>query len=28
MEAINARLILLEGFGGIEGVYFSSFIIQ
>ena len=28
MEAMNARLIMLEGFGGIEGVYFSSFIIQ
>ena len=28
MEAMNARLVSLEGFGGIEGVYFSTFIIQ
>lgn len=27
-EAVNARLMALEGFGGIEGVYFTSFVLQ
>lgn len=27
-DAINARLEALEGFGGIEGVYFPSFVMQ
>lgn len=27
-EAINVKLDELEGFGGIEGVYFSSFVLQ
>jgi flagellar protein FliL len=27
-DAINARLEALEGFGGIEGVYFPSFVVQ
>jgi flagellar FliL protein len=27
-DAINARLISLEGFGGIEGVFFTSFVLQ
>ena len=27
-ESINAKLEELEGFGGIEGVYFSSFVLQ
>lgn len=27
-DAINARLEALEGFGGIEGVYFPSFVLQ
>lgn len=27
-EAINARLEALEGFGGIEGVFFPSFVVQ
>lgn len=27
-EAINTRLETLEGFGGIEGVYFPSFVLQ
>ena len=27
-EAINAKLVMLEGFGGIENVHFTSFVIQ
>tara|TARA_B100000963_G_scaffold208876_1_gene181925 strand:- start:4349 stop:4924 length:576 start_codon:yes stop_codon:yes gene_type:complete len=27
-DAINARLEELEGFGGVEGVYFTSFVLQ
>lgn len=27
-DAINARLEMLEGFGGVEGVYFPSFVVQ
>lgn len=27
-DAINARLEALEGFGGVEGVYFPSFVVQ
>ncbi|CRK76124.1 flagellar basal body-associated protein FliL [Nereida ignava] len=27
-EAINAKLVLLEGFGGIENVHFTSFMLQ
>lgn len=27
-EAINAKLLELEGFGGVEGVHFTSFILQ
>ena len=27
-DAINAKLEQLEGFGGIEGVHFTSFILQ
>ena len=26
--AINAKLEVLEGFGGVEGVFFTSFILQ
>ena len=28
MDAINARLTQLEGFGGVEDVFFSSFVLQ
>ena len=27
-DAINARLEVLEGFGGVEGVYFTAFVLQ
>ena len=27
-DAINVRLEELEGFGGVEGVYFTSFVLQ
>ena len=27
-DAINARLEELEGFGGVEGVFFTSFVLQ
>ena len=27
-EAINAKLVMLEGFGGIENVHFTSFMLQ
>jgi flagellar protein FliL len=27
-EAINQRLVALEGFGGVEGVFFTSFVLQ
>ena len=27
-EAINAKLVMLEGFGGIENVHFTSFVLQ
>ena len=27
-DAINTRLEELEGFGGVEGVYFTSFVLQ
>lgn len=27
-EAINERLVALEGFGGVEGVFFPSFVLQ
>ena len=27
-EAINAKLEELEGFGGVEGVFFTSFVLQ
>ena len=27
-DAINKRLEELEGFGGVEGVYFTSFVLQ
>ena len=28
MEAINEKLLELEGFGGVEGVHFTSFVLQ
>ena len=28
MEAINVKLLDLEGFGGVEGVHFTSFVLQ
>jgi flagellar FliL protein len=28
MEAINLKLLDLEGFGGVEGVHFTSFVLQ
>ena len=28
MEAINIKLLDLEGFGGVEGVHFTSFVLQ
>ena len=27
-EAINLKLVDLEGFGGVEGVHFTSFVLQ
>jgi flagellar FliL protein len=27
-NAINSRLEELEGFGGVEGVYFTAFVLQ
>jgi flagellar FliL protein len=27
-DAINARLTVLENFGGVEDVYFTSFVLQ
>ena len=27
-EAINVKLLDLEGFGGVEGVHFTSFVLQ
>jgi flagellar FliL protein len=27
-DAINERLVALEGFGGVEGVFFTSFVLQ
>jgi flagellar FliL protein len=27
-DSINAKLMLLEGFGGIEEVHFTSFVLQ
>ena len=27
-DAVNNKLELLEGFGGVEGVFFTSFVLQ
>ena len=27
-DAVNSKLEMLEGFGGVEGVFFTSFVLQ